>query len=83
MPVEKKFYPYEDATLILDQWLLTHPEDRGFAKRLTVSGLSSPLKAEKRAELAARLGELVEVRVDTELKIGRAKEQEVEIRNGR
>jgi hypothetical protein len=83
VPVEKKFYPYEEATLVLDEWLQAHPEDKEFAKRLTVSGLSSPLKAEKRAELAIKLGEVADIRVDTELKIGRAKGQEVETRNGK
>jgi len=77
VPVEKKFYPYEEAALVLDEWLKTHPEDKGFAARLTVSGLSSPLKAENRAELAVKLGEVAEIRVDTELKVGRAKEKEV------
>jgi hypothetical protein len=74
VPVEKKFYPYEDASLVLDQWLHAHPEDRGFAKKLTVSGLSSPLKVQKRAELAEKLSEVAEIRVDTELRVGRPKE---------
>jgi hypothetical protein len=72
--VEKKFYPYQSAALVLDEWLKTHPEDRGVAKRLTVSGLSSPLKAQKRAELAEKLSEVAEIRVDTELRVGRPKE---------
>lgn len=76
VPVGKKFYPYEEATVALDEWLKTHPEDNEFARGLTVSGLSSPLKAKKRAELAARLGEVAETRVSTELKVGRTKEQE-------
>ena len=76
VPVEKRFYPYGETAVVLGEWLKTHPEDREFAKKLTVSGLSSPLKAQKRAELAAHLTELAEVRVETELKIGRAKEQE-------
>jgi hypothetical protein len=74
VPVEKKFYPYEEAAVALDEWLRTHPEDREFAKGLTVSGLSSPLKAKKRSELATKLGEVAETRVSTELQIGRAKE---------
>jgi hypothetical protein len=77
VPVEKKFYPYEQAGSALDEWLRTHPEDKEFAKGLTVSGLSSPLKAKKRAELAAKLGEVAETRVNTELKVGRTKDQEV------
>ena len=79
-PVEKKFFPYEEAAVAVDEWLRTHPEDKEFAKGLTVSGLSSPLKAKKRAELAAKLGEVAETRVSTELKVGRTKEQEVATR---
>lgn len=76
MPVEKKFYPYGETARVLDEWLTTHPEDTEFTKRLTVSGLSSPLKAKKRNELAAKMSELAEIRVETELKVGRAKDQE-------
>lgn len=82
VPVEKKFYPYEEAGLVLDEWLRAHPEDKTFVNKLTVSGLSSPLKAEKRTELAGNLGKVAEIRVDTELKVGRAKEQEAKTRNG-
>lgn len=82
VPVEKKFYPYEEATVVLDEWLKTHTEDREFTNKLTVSGLSSPLKAKKRAELGAKLGEIAEVRVDTELKVGRIKEEGVEAEKG-
>jgi len=83
VPVEKKFYPYEEAAVVLDEWLKAHPEDREVASKLTVSGLCSPLKAKKRSELAAKLGEVAEIRVGTELKIGRAKEQEVQVENGK
>lgn len=82
VPVEKKSYPYEEATVALDEWVRAHPEDSGFTSKLTVSGLSSPLKAKKRSELAAKLGEMVDVRVDTELKIGRAKQQEIRASGG-
>lgn len=77
VPVEKRFYPYEKAAPVLNEWMRNHPDDKTLTNRLNVSGLSSPLKAQKRAELAGRLTELTEVRVDTELKIGRAKQQEV------
>jgi len=83
VPLEKKFYPYGEATLVLDEWLRAHPEDKTFVNKLTVSGLSSPLKAEKRSELAGMLGEVAEIRVDTELKVGRVKEQQVENGNGK
>jgi PD-(D/E)XK nuclease superfamily len=72
VPVEKKFYPYRDAVSILDEWFLTHPEERALRDKLTVSGLSSAIKAEMRAELAQRLKGVVDLHVETELRIGRA-----------
>jgi hypothetical protein len=72
VPVEKKFYPYGDAVSILDEWFKTHLEDRGLRDKLTISGLSSAIKAEKRADLAQRLAGTVDLHVETELKIGRA-----------
>jgi len=77
VPVEKKCYPYRDAVSILDEWFKTHPEERALRDKLTISGLSSPLKAEKRADLGQKLATIADVRVETELKIGR------ERRNGR
>jgi hypothetical protein len=70
VPVEKKFYPYCDAVGILDEWFKAQPDDRALRNKLTVSGLSSALKAQKRAELAEKLKNVAEVRVDTELRIG-------------
>jgi len=71
VPVEKKFYPYCDAITILDKWFTTHPEETNLRDRLTISGLSSALKAEKREELVRKLADIVDVRVETELRIGR------------
>jgi PD-(D/E)XK nuclease superfamily len=71
VPVEKKFYPYRDAVSIIDEWLGTHPDEQGLREKLTISGLSSPLKAEKRTELAQKLATIAELRVETELRIGR------------
>ncbi len=71
VPVEKKFYPYADADSILDEWFKTHPEERALRDKLTISGLSSALKAEKRAELAQILTGVVDLHVETELRIGR------------
>jgi PD-(D/E)XK nuclease superfamily len=70
VPVEKKFYPYRDAASILEEWFRTHPDERGLRDKLTVSGLGPALKAAKRAELAQKLAGIVDVRVDTELRIG-------------
>jgi PD-(D/E)XK nuclease superfamily len=72
VPTEKKFYPYRDAASILDQWFSAHPDERGLRDGLTISGLSSALKAEKRTELLEKLSTVVDLRVDTELRIGRA-----------
>jgi hypothetical protein len=71
VPVEKKFYPYRDAVSILDEWFKTHPEERGLRDKLTISGLSSAIKAEKRAELAQCLAAVVDLHVETELRVGR------------
>lgn len=71
---------YDETVVILTERLRVHHEDKEFVNRLTVSGLSSPLKAKKRAELVESLA--AEIRADTELRVGRAKEQEVESKNG-
>lgn len=71
VPAEKKFYPYRDAVAILDEWLRAHSDDQALRDKLTISGLSSALKAEKRAELAKNLTRIADVRVDTELRIMR------------
>jgi len=78
VPVEKKFYPYRDSVSILDEWFRAHPDDQGLQDKLTVSGLSSALRADKRAELAEKLTNIADMRVDTELRIGRE-----EKRNGK
>jgi hypothetical protein len=71
VPVEKKFYPYRDAASILDEWFRAHPNEQCLQDKLTVSGLSTALKAAKRAGLAEKLAQVADVRVDTELRIGR------------
>ena len=71
VPTEKKFYPYRDAVFILDEWFSTHPGERSLRDKLTISGLSTALKAEKRAELAGNLADIADVRVETELRVGR------------
>jgi len=71
VPIEKKFYPYQDCISILDEWFRTHPDERGLRDKLTISGLSTALKAEKRADLSQKLSTIVDMRVETELRIGR------------
>ena len=78
VPVEKKYYPYEEASAVLEEWRRNHPDDGAFVSKLTISGLSSPLKAKKRNELAARLVGLADTRVDTEIKVGRVQEHGAE-----
>jgi hypothetical protein len=69
--LRKKFYPYRDAVSILDEWFSAHSGEQGLRDKLTVSGLSSAPRAEKRAELAQRLTGVVDVHFETELRIGR------------
>ena len=71
VPTEKRFYPYRDAVSILNEWFRTHPDERDLRDKLTISGLSSAVKAAKRAELAQKLADVADVRVETELRIGR------------
>jgi len=71
VPVEKRLYPYGDAVSVLDEWFSRHPEEGGLRDKLTISGLSSAIKADKRAELAQRLRGIADTRVETELRIGR------------
>jgi len=78
VPVEKKFYPYRDAVSILDRWFGTHPDEQGLRDKLTVSGLSSVLKAKKRTELAQQLAGVAEVHCETELRIGREEKRNEE-----
>lgn len=68
--MEKKFYPYREAVSIFDEWFKAHPEERALRDRLTISGLSSAVKAEKRCKLAQMLAGVVDVHVETELRIG-------------
>lgn len=70
VPREKKFYPYRDAVRILEEWFRERSDDQELRNKLTISGLSSALKAEKRAALAQKLITIADVRVDTELRIG-------------
>src|SRR6266403_813983 len=70
--VEKRSYPYNKVASLLAKWVEAHPEDRELMEGLSASGLSSKLKAKKRKALAEELGALATVRVDTELRIGRA-----------
>jgi len=67
VPTEKKFYAYRDAVSILDEWFTTRPDGRGVREQLIISGLSSAIKAERRAEFARKLATIADVRVETGL----------------
>ena len=71
VPVEKRFYPYRDAVSILDEWFSAHADEKTLKDKLTIFGLSSALKAEKRAELAQKLAGIADVHFETDLRIGR------------
>lgn len=77
VPVEKRFYPYRDAAPILERWRETHSDDQALLSNISISGLSSLLKAEKRQSLATELASVVEIRVDTELKVGPASQDDL------
>jgi PD-(D/E)XK nuclease superfamily len=71
VPIEKRFYPYQDGVPILHEWFTTHPDEGSLQEKLMISGISSAIKAKRRAELARRLAEIADVRVETELRVGR------------
>jgi hypothetical protein len=77
--VERKSYPYNKVASVLAEWVKAHPEDEELMEGLSASGLSSRLKAKKRRALSEKLQALANVRLDTQLKIGRAEAREAEI----
>lgn len=77
-PQTRKSYPLAETSAAIADWMNMHPADAEFTERLTVSGLSSPLKAKKREELKARLEEVAETRCVTKLRIGKPGEKEEE-----
>ena len=79
--VEKKSYPYNKVASVLAEWVKQHPEDEELMEGLSASGLSSRLKAKKRRALSEELQALANVRVDTQLKIGRVEACETEIQD--
>ena len=76
--VEKRSYPYNKVAAVLAEWVKAHPEDTELMEGLSASGLSSWLKAKKRRALSEELQALANVRVGTQLKIGRAEACETE-----
>lgn len=72
VPVERKSYSYSAVAPILEDWFRTHPEEKVLRENLTISGISSAIKAKKRAELADKFSAIADVQVETELRIKRA-----------
>ena len=75
---ERKSYPLDKATDVLSDWIESHPKDSVLVTKLTVSGLSSPLKAEKYAALAKSLIQIADVKKITKMSIGLADDEEEE-----
>jgi len=72
---DRRSYPVGVAFPILNQWFESHPGDRELAEKLTISGLSSPLKALKRAALKTCMEVVAKSKTITKLVIGRADEE--------
>jgi hypothetical protein len=73
---DRKGYELGQAYPLLESWIEGHPEDRDFFYKLTVSGLSSPLKAKKRAALDVEMQAIATVKTITRLKVGRPGEKD-------
>jgi len=71
--VEKRSYDINCLPVVL-AWDKKKKDD--LLHKLTVSGLSSPLKAKKRAELADELANFVEVKAESQFKVRKVKEEE-------
>ena len=70
----KKSYPLVEGTAVLDKWMQdTHEDLRG---KLTIGGLSSPIKAKKRAALKEEMDAVAEETSSTEFGIRKAKDKE-------
>lgn len=76
VPQMRRSYPLKQGTQEIHQYATNHPEDIAFIDRLTISGLSSPLKAKKRADLAERMATVAETTCVTKLKIGKPGEKD-------
>ena len=70
----QKSYPLVEGTAVLDRWMLdTHEDLRG---KLTIGGLSSPIKAKKRAALKEQMEAVAEETSRTEFGIRKAKAEQ-------
>ena len=67
---ERKSYPLAKTYQVLEAWGTAHPKDNELFDSLTVSGLSSPLKAKKRAPLNDALVQIANVKIQTRFHVG-------------
>lgn len=68
----KKSFPLLETVKLVSDWLKKTKED--LTPKLTVGGLSSLLKAKKRADLADELANVAEVKVSGKFKLGMVKD---------
>ena len=73
---DKRSYPLGKAFRVLNSWLEVHPSDRDLSEKLTIGGLSSPLKAQKRASLKAQMEQVATVTTQTRFHVGRPEDEE-------
>lgn len=68
----RKSYPLPETVIVLHNWAKTAKED--LMPKLTVSGLSSPLKAKKRADLADELANVAVMNTSGRFNVGLVKD---------
>lgn len=68
----RKSFPLIETAKIIADWQNRTKED--LASKLTVGGLSTPLKAKKRADLADALADVAEVKISGKFKLGLVKD---------
>jgi hypothetical protein len=73
---ERTKFPLDETNPLIGMWIEAHPDDQKFVDRLCVSGLSTPIKSDKRARLAAALMDIAEITVGTKLVIGLADDED-------
>jgi hypothetical protein len=75
---EKRSYSLKYGYPILEDHCTRHPSDQEFIEKLTISGLSSPLKAKKRGDLKEKMQQAVTVTKGTRFRVGKADEEDEE-----
>lgn len=71
---KKKSYPLYSAYVFLLSWFEDNRKDGDYLmKTATIGGLSSALKAQKRAQLAKNMEQIADITVTTEFKVGEEK----------